>query len=338
MTVALTLLEDVRWRGTTVVGRACAGAAGGAGAPGAAVPVRAERLIELVWGDEAPANATKSLQVLVSRTRTALWRGRDRPRRRPATGSASTPPRSTALRLARARARRRRGAGRATPTARRALAREALALAQRRCSRRRATTGPLADVRRAAAARRRGRARDPRAGLEPHGRARRGACRRSRPRTPSAPTTSRCSPTCCAARPPSRGPGAALERFERYRRDLRERLGANPGERLQRAHRDLLALDQPVRSGVRYDASSLLGRDRDVERLPRAAGRARAWSRSSGPAGSARRGSRTCSRATPSQPVVHVVELVGVTAAEDVVGEVGSVLGVRDSVSGRRTL
>jgi len=32
------------------------------------------------------------------------------------------------------------------------------------------------------------------------------------------------------------------------------------------------------------------------------------------------------------------VELVGVTAAEDVVGEVGSVLGVRDSVSVRRTL
>jgi hypothetical protein len=36
--------------------------------------------------------------------------------------------------------------------------------------------------------------------------------------------------------------------------------------------------------------------------------------------------------------VVHVVELVGVTTAEDVVGEVGSVLGVRDSVSAQRTL
>jgi predicted ATPase len=39
-----------------------------------------------------------------------------------------------------------------------------------------------------------------------------------------------------------------------------------------------------------------------------------------------------------AQPVVHVVELVGVTSAEDVAIEVGSVLGVRDSVSGRRTL
>ena len=39
-----------------------------------------------------------------------------------------------------------------------------------------------------------------------------------------------------------------------------------------------------------------------------------------------------------AQPVVHFVELAGVTAAEDVAVEVGSVLGVRDSVSGRRAL
>ena len=45
-----------------------------------------------------------------------------------------------------------------------------------------------------------------------------------------------------------RGPAVALERFERYRRDLRDRLGADPGELLQRAHRDLLALDRPVRT------------------------------------------------------------------------------------------
>ncbi len=36
--------------------------------------------------------------------------------------------------------------------------------------------------------------------------------------------------------------------------------------------------------------------------------------------------------------MVHFVELVGVTSPDDVVGEVGSVLGVRDSVSGRRAL
>jgi predicted ATPase len=37
-------------------------------------------------------------------------------------------------------------------------------------------------------------------------------------------------------------------------------------------------------------------------------------------------------------PVVHVVELVGVSAEEDVVGEVGSALGVRDSIGARRAL
>ena len=36
--------------------------------------------------------------------------------------------------------------------------------------------------------------------------------------------------------------------------------------------------------------------------------------------------------------MVHFVELVGVASPEDVVGEVGSALGVRDSVSGRRVL
>jgi predicted ATPase len=36
--------------------------------------------------------------------------------------------------------------------------------------------------------------------------------------------------------------------------------------------------------------------------------------------------------------VVHVVELVGVTSGDDVVAEVGSALGVRESVGGRRTL
>ncbi len=64
-----------------------------------------------------------------------------------------------------------------------------------------------------------------------------------------------------------RGPAAALERYESYRRDLRDRLGANPGELLRGVHRDVLALDEPVRSGIRYDASTLLGRDDDLKRL-----------------------------------------------------------------------
>ena len=55
MTIALNLLADVRWRGKPVAGdrpqALLAALAAGGGRP-----VRAEELIELVWGDEAPLN------------------------------------------------------------------------------------------------------------------------------------------------------------------------------------------------------------------------------------------------------------------------------------------
>ena len=101
-------------------------------------------------------------------------------------------------------------------------------------------------------------------------------------------------------------------------------------------HRDLLALDEPVRSGIRYDASTLVGRDDDLTRLI-ALMHASGSSPSSARAVSARPGSLMSSPATHHFPV-HVVELVGVSAPEDVVAEVGSALGVRDSITARRTL
>ncbi|MGH3271273.1 MAG: AfsR/SARP family transcriptional regulator, partial [Trebonia sp.] len=68
MTIALNLLADVRWRGKPVAGdrpqALLAALAAGGGRP-----VRAEELIELVWGDEAPLNGMKNLQVLVARAR-----------------------------------------------------------------------------------------------------------------------------------------------------------------------------------------------------------------------------------------------------------------------------
>ncbi len=133
------------------------------------------------------------------------------------------------------------------------------------------------------------------------------------------------------------GPAIALERFERYRRDLRERLGADPGELLQRAHRGLLALDRPIRRGVRYEATELIGRGGDLARLRALMASARVVSIvGAGGLGKTRLAHVLARDAT--QPVVHFVELAGVTAAEDVAVEVGSVLGVRDSVSSRRTL
>ncbi|NUR08626.1 MAG: hypothetical protein HOQ45_16680, partial [Nocardioidaceae bacterium] len=66
---ALTLLDDVCWRGRPVPGdRAHTLLAALALEP--ARGVADGRLVDEVWGDEPPANPTKALQVLVSRTRT----------------------------------------------------------------------------------------------------------------------------------------------------------------------------------------------------------------------------------------------------------------------------
>ena len=129
-----------------------------------------------------------------------------------------------------------------------------------------------------------------------------------------------------------RGPAAALERYE-----VTGRTCANGSAPIRASSCNdpsvVLALDRPVRSGVRYDATTLVGRERDLERLT-----AR-WPVSRGLDRRPRRPGEDAPRARPARtaavPVVHVVELVGVTSAEDIVGEVGSVLGVRDSVSGR---
>ncbi|MCM3882890.1 helix-turn-helix domain-containing protein, partial [Frankia sp. R82] len=68
MAVTLTLLAGVRWEGMSVVGdRPQALLAALASEPGR--PVRAERLVELIWRGEPLANAAKGLQVVVSRTR-----------------------------------------------------------------------------------------------------------------------------------------------------------------------------------------------------------------------------------------------------------------------------
>jgi len=332
--LALSLLDDVRWRGRSVVGgrpRALLAAL----ASGGGRPLRAEELIELVWGDDAPANATKSLQVLVSRTRSAC--GPDVIVRDGIGYRLGVAPTDVdTVRLA-ALVRDAAGALDRDAATSADLALDALALANGGVT---ATAedaeGPLHDLRRAAAA-------DIASArvILAQARSRTGAHSEALPSLETAhaqrPDDESLLADLLRSEAAVRGPAAALERFERYRRELRERLGTNPGEQLQRAQQHLLALDRPVRSGVRYDASTLIGRERDLERLRALMAGSRVVS-IIGPGGLGKTRLAHVLAREAAVPVVHVIELVGVTSREDVVGEVGSVLGVRDSVSGRSIL
>jgi len=133
------------------------------------------------------------------------------------------------------------------------------------------------------------------------------------------------------------GAGVALARYDAYRRDLADRLGVDPEPEVQRVHRELLASDDPVRSGVRYDADDLLGRADDLAGL-RALVRSGRLTTILGPGGLGKTRVAHVLAREATQPRVHFVELVGISSPDDVVSEVGSALGVRNSVTARRTL
>ncbi|MGD0241851.1 MAG: BTAD domain-containing putative transcriptional regulator [Streptosporangiaceae bacterium] len=333
MSIALTLLAEVRWRGRPVAGDRPQALLAALAARDCR-PVRPEELIELVWGDDAPGNGPKSLQVLVSRARNAcgadvIVRDGVGYRLGAAPGEVDSARLAELVRAAAA------ALDRDAATAE-GLAREALALTAGLSGADDGDDGPLAEIRRAAAA-------DAATARVVLARAasRAGAHAAALPvleaAQAQAPQDEPLLADLLRSEAAVSGPATALERFERYRRDLRERLGADPGELLQRTHRGLLALDRPVRRGVRYDATELIGRDADLARLRALMAGARVASIvGAGGLGKTRLAHALARDA--AQPVVHFVELAGVTAAEDVAVEVGSVLGVRDSVSGRRAL
>jgi hypothetical protein len=65
------------------------------------------------------------------------------------------------------------------------------------------------------------------------------------------------------------GPSAALDRYEAYRRSLRDELGSDPGPALQALHQQLLQGSSPVvRHGVEHEPNPLLGRDDDIAAWP----------------------------------------------------------------------
>ncbi len=133
------------------------------------------------------------------------------------------------------------------------------------------------------------------------------------------------------------GVPAALARYESYRRDLADRMGVDPDPALQRVQRGLLASDAPVRSGVQFDADDLLGRAEDLAGL-RSQVRTGRLTTILGPGGLGKTRVAHVLAREATQPRVHFVELVGISSPADVVSEVGSALGVRQSVTGRRTL
>ena len=329
MPIILSLLETVRWDGEPVVGerpQALLAALADAGRT-----VSATRLTGLIWDDNAPANPAKALQVLVSRTRAAHGPDsviRDGDGYRLGLDRSRVDTQVLADRLAAARS-----AFESDPARAAALAAEAVALGRVAAG---VEDGPLGALRRTA-----GHDVEHATVLLARARSRIGEYANALPPLSAAwlanPSDEPLLVDLLHSEAAVRGASAALGRYEVYRADLRDRLGTDPGPELRRVHGELLAMDRPVRTGVRYDATSLLGRAEDVRRLHALLAGSRVVS-IVGPGGLGKtRLAHVLGREYPA-PVVHFVELVGVTAPDDLVGEVGSVLGVRDSVSGRRAL
>ena len=333
MPIVLTVLDRVRWRDRPVVGERPQ-ALLAALVAGGGQTVSSDRLAEAVWGENGPGNAGKALQVLISRTRTqcgpdAVVRDGDGYR----LGVAADEVDALRLRSLTLRARRLLAAGEVAQA--RAVAAEAMALTEA-LAEPQDDDHPLAELRRGAAAHR-----AELAGLLGRALSVLGEHAGALPRLAEAFERDGSDEVvlACLLRSEAavRGTAAALDRYERYRADLRDRLGVSPGADLERVHQELLRLDEPVRAGLHFDASPLLGRTDDIRELTALVNTSRVVS-IVGPGGLGKTRLAHVLGRSVDRPIVHFVGLVGVTSPEDVVGEVGSALGVRDSVHGRRTL
>ncbi len=331
MSPALVLLDDVRWRGVRVVGDraqtllAVLAMRGHAG-------VSVERLVEELWPDEEPANPTKALQVVVSRTRAVTCA--DVVVRIPRGYRLGLPADQVDALLLGALAEQARAAlGEGDMVLARRRAEEAMAIVAGGMD---GAAGPLAELRGVAAgwvaeARR----------VAAIARGRSGAHGDALPLLEEAaadrPHDEELLACLLRSEAAVRGAAAALERYERYRAGLVARLGTGPGPELARVYAELLVADRPVREGILFDGSSLLGRKDDIRAVHALLQTNRVVS-IIGPGGLGKTRLAHVVGRNATQPIAHFVELVGVSSPEGVVGEVGSALGVRDSVSGRRVL
>ncbi|MGW1716045.1 ATP-binding protein [Streptomyces sp. NPDC002156] len=130
------------------------------------------------------------------------------------------------------------------------------------------------------------------------------------------------------------GPSAALTRYEAYRRELRDTLGTDPGDRIKAVQRELLRGEAPVvRHGVPHEPNPLLGRDDDIAEVERLLRDSRAVT-VAGPGGLGKtRLAHAVSRRAEHR-VVHFVALAGVTTDEEVGAEVASALGAGEKRPG----
>lgn len=327
----LILLSGVRWQGRPLAGdRAHALLAvlalyGRAG-------VSDERLVQELWPEEPPANPVKALQVVVSRTRAAT--GPDvvvRTARGYRLGLSTDQVDARLLGDLVDQAGKALGRG-DTAQARR-CAEEAIGLAG---DSRTSSAGPLADLH-AVAAGQLAEARRVLALARSRDGDHVGALPLLEERAAGLPHDEELLACLLRSEAAVRGGAAALERYERYRVDLADQFGTDPGPELARVHAGLLAADRPVREGLRYDGSSLLGREDDIRTVHALLQTSRVVS-IIGPGGLGKTRLAHVAGRNAVQPVAHFVELVAVSSPEGVVGEVGSALGVRDSVAGRRVL